>query len=403
MSLSNAKIYLFGEVASKLIPFILLPYLTNTLSKEHFGTVTLFQTYYNLFAIFFMIGIDTLTLRYRYRYGNRGIYSIRMIFEIWIGFILSVAILVKINNGALFIDGLIAGAMYGLFNFYLSIEQAIDNPKNYIIKQVSNSVLSTIITILLFVVFVSDYKYRFYAVVISLAMCILFFRPRLQRRTRLRKSGLEKLIKFILFSGSFLVLHRLSFFVKGQLDRILVAKNFSLEDLAIFGLAAQVAMAASLVIVGINRAYTPYIFSLCKTNSSSAACVTMKHIKFSLLLVPIPSVIIYLTPETVYEYIFGNGYGHLGFYLSLLLISQTVQIPYVIMSAIAQYEGKFKKLSYIVTLFSLLYGLVCLYVTNNRYDLVYLCIISAVFSIFQNLVIYYLAYKPVINKWLKND
>ncbi|MCT8759307.1 flippase, partial [Glaesserella parasuis] len=42
-ALKDSSIYLIGEFASKSLPFLLLPYLTNKLGMEGFGELSYYQ------------------------------------------------------------------------------------------------------------------------------------------------------------------------------------------------------------------------------------------------------------------------------------------------------------------------------------------------------------------------
>ncbi|MFA0350107.1 lipopolysaccharide biosynthesis protein, partial [Vibrio sp. 10N.222.55.C6] len=69
--LKSGGLYLIGEVLSKLIPFVLLPYFSNTLSVDEFGRLGLYQAYYNFFVIFILFGFDSIILRSYHRYGEK--------------------------------------------------------------------------------------------------------------------------------------------------------------------------------------------------------------------------------------------------------------------------------------------------------------------------------------------
>ncbi|MDE3988981.1 oligosaccharide flippase family protein, partial [Glaesserella parasuis] len=71
--IKDSAIYLFGELVSKSIPFLLLPYLSRKLGVEGFGELSYYQTFLALFAIFIGLSQDGAVARYFYRYGKRSL------------------------------------------------------------------------------------------------------------------------------------------------------------------------------------------------------------------------------------------------------------------------------------------------------------------------------------------
>ena len=69
----DTMVYLFGEIASKLIPFLMLPYLTRTLGTEGFGYYSYYQVYLILGAVLMGMSQGGAITRYYYFYGNRTI------------------------------------------------------------------------------------------------------------------------------------------------------------------------------------------------------------------------------------------------------------------------------------------------------------------------------------------
>ena len=71
--LKDSAIYVIGELFSKIVPFLLLPYLSRKLGVEGFGELSYYQTYLALFGIFLLLGQDGAVARYFYFYGKRSL------------------------------------------------------------------------------------------------------------------------------------------------------------------------------------------------------------------------------------------------------------------------------------------------------------------------------------------
>lgn len=212
MSNSNVKKYILGEIVSKGVPFLLLPYFTNRLVLEEFGLLTLFQSYYNFFALFLMLGVDTVVMKYRYRYGINGISIIDRIYTIWMLLLLLLSVVILIFFHNIYIYSFLSAILFSYFNYYLSIEQASNKANKYIFKQIVNSMLATVITVVIFEFFKIGYEARVMAVVMSLILVIVFCRPDIRRVRRLSKVRFLIVSSYMIKIGSLLIIHRLSFF-----------------------------------------------------------------------------------------------------------------------------------------------------------------------------------------------
>ncbi|THA14950.1 oligosaccharide flippase family protein, partial [Rodentibacter pneumotropicus] len=69
----DSAIYLSGELISKVVPFLLLPYLSRKLGVEGFGELSYYQTFLALLGIFIGLSQDGAVARYFYRYGKRSL------------------------------------------------------------------------------------------------------------------------------------------------------------------------------------------------------------------------------------------------------------------------------------------------------------------------------------------
>lgn len=77
-----------------------------------------------------------------------------------------------------------------------------------------------------------------------------------------------KLNFFYLFSfGLPLIVHQLSLYSKGQLDRLIIISRFTYEELAIYTAGFQVASVISVVLMSLNKALLPYFFEALSKNS----------------------------------------------------------------------------------------------------------------------------------------
>lgn len=62
----DSVIYLVGELSSKLVPFLLLPYLSRKLGVEGYGSLSYYQTFLSLFLIVVSLTQEGAISRYFY-------------------------------------------------------------------------------------------------------------------------------------------------------------------------------------------------------------------------------------------------------------------------------------------------------------------------------------------------
>lgn len=69
----NSFLYVLGDIFVKIVPFILLPYLTASLGSSDYGELAYYQFYISLFTILLSFSQGGILTRYFFRYGHRSI------------------------------------------------------------------------------------------------------------------------------------------------------------------------------------------------------------------------------------------------------------------------------------------------------------------------------------------
>ena len=72
-ALKDSAIYLIGELTSRAMPFLLLPYLSRKLGPEGFGELAYYQTFLVLFFLIVGLSQEGAVTRYFYVYGKRSL------------------------------------------------------------------------------------------------------------------------------------------------------------------------------------------------------------------------------------------------------------------------------------------------------------------------------------------
>lgn len=369
----DSLIYLVGELASKLVPFLLLPYLSRKLGVEGYGLLSYYQTFLSLFLIIVSLTQEGAISRYFYFYGKR---SLNLVVTTGYGYTIFMGILILIGCWIAQSEILFYAALSAIFqsflNVQLSVRQCQKKAISYTLIQLSLTLTAAAFTVALLEYYDTDLvAKRILAMMLSNFVVWLFSYFLYRKSARNKHYSLRhyKLALFyILGFGVPLILHYASFFLKGQLDRIFIYHKFSETDLGLYAMGAQLALILSVAIQAINKAVIPYFYEALKQNK-----IHVKHIhKWALLsfvLIPVPAFVMWLIPEQVLVWILGSQFVGTKYYFILFLISTTLSIPYLILVNYLFYYGKNKLISHCSVLSTIVYviSLVLLTFTEIKY------------------------------------
>ena len=372
--LKDSTIYLIGEIISKVIPFLLIPYLSRKLGVAGYGQLSYYQTYIALFAILFSLAQEGAVTRYFYFYGRNGLDLIVRTGYFYTICIASLSFIICLLFKSEILLYLILSAVFQVFvTVQLSIRQCQKQALSYVIIQVLSGVLSLSITIFLLEFFKTNLvEKRILAILTSNALVFVisfFFLYRTEEKKR-KFSIYNYRIAFlyILGLGLPMIFHHLSFYIKGQVDRIFIYHKFSEVDLGLYAMGANIAMILLTLINALNKALVPYYYEAIKKKE-----ITLQQIHkwalFSLIVPILISSIIYVIPETLILWLLGNQFIGTKYYIVIFSISATLSIPYAILVNYLFYYGKNKQIAFCSILSTLVYiiSLICLTFTKIKY------------------------------------
>lgn len=396
--LKDSVLYVFGEVITKALPFLLLPYLTHKLGVEEYGKLAYFQVVMSLLYIFIGLSQDGAVSRYYYRYGSSGGIGVLIaggFFSFFSVFILGVAFYFSSLEFE-YLLCLFSAATSCFLSAQLSLKQCQRKVRDYILIQFSNSLLSSFLVFLLFNLYPPSLKLYFFAILsVNLFYFILFFSSLFFKKNRFLSKRLIKkyfvYIKYLFFFGFPLLPHQLSMFAKGQLDRLFIFKFFTPNELGIYALGAQIAMVYSVIIMAVNKALLPYYFKALKEEKITSVDVLVFS-KKSFIFCFIPFVIVSFIPEAVFNYVFGESFGGVKYYVCFFVLSFGLNIPYLIIVNYFFYNGKTGLISKVTLLSTIIY--VILLIAFSNFGLSYVP-----FSLFiSNILIYFFFYISLMGR-----
>lgn len=358
--LKDSFIYLIGELINKALPFLLLPYLTRKLGTEGFGELSYYLTILALFSIFIGLSQEGAVTRYFYFYGNKAIdlivragYLYNILFSI---VCLVIAWLVKSEIIAYI-------TLIATFNSFLSVQLALrqvqKQPILYLVIQFLSSISMVLLTIIMLEFMAGDQVVnRLLALLFSSTLVFLITYFFINKKFRVKKKfnivNYKTAFLYIFSFGIPLIFHQLSFFMKGQVDRIFIYEIYSATKLGIYSAGMQIALILTVLFMALNKAVVPYYYEQLKNKTLTVEKIK-KYALISFIFVGFPALICYLLPNTLFIWFLGGGFGEAQYYTVLFLIGYGLTLPYLILVNYLFFYGKNKLIASITFLTSVVY------------------------------------------------
>ncbi|NBH74440.1 flippase [Rodentibacter pneumotropicus] len=357
--IKDSSIYLIGELSSKCIPFLLLPYLSRKLGVEGFGELSYYQTLLALFIIFIGLSQDGAVARYFYVYGNRSlnlVVNTGYVYTLCTGGI-ALVFCWFLHSEVMFY--LVLSAIFQVFlSVQLSIRQCQKQAIPYTLIQLASTITNALLTILMLEIYETELvEKRILAILFSNILVSLLAYLIYQKRSISKKFTFLRYKTAFLYIVAFgvpMIFHHGSFFIKGQLDRIFIFHRFSDGDLGLYAMGAQIASILSVFILAMNKALVPYLFENLKKGT-----VTLNKLHrwalFSFLIVPVPSLVMLIIPEKWILFFLGRHFIGIKYYIIIFLLSNSLIIPYLFLVNYLFYHGKTKQISFCSVLSTVIY------------------------------------------------
>ncbi|GEA22408.1 oligosaccharide flippase family protein [Vibrio harveyi] len=363
----KSVIYLFGEIFSKILPFLLLPYFTRMLGNEGYGELSLFQVYQNLVIIIITLGGDTLLSRSKFRYNSKVFEEIAIVvlFFYTIMFLLYLSLAICFNY-VLPVYAIVSGYTYTLLNVILIKNQVDEQASSFLVVQVTSNLVVTIATVFLFENYSANYQYRAIAIIIGITsvFCFFLWKSKLRLRRRLFGTRLKLYLSLLASTSGAMFFHKISFFVRGQLDRVVVESKYGVAELATFALANQLATSIQILITAINMALVPVLYKQLKSNRNETLKKINSTIPYLFLVSIVLSILSYIIPSNIYNILFGPGFSDVGYFLPLFVFGFSIQSVYLIMSSVIIYEGTINRLAFATTCSSIAHVVFLMVLSN---------------------------------------
>ncbi|MDH2924238.1 O-antigen/teichoic acid export membrane protein [Nicoletella semolina] len=360
-AIRDSAIYLIGEFISRAMPLLMLPYLSHKLGVEGFGELAYYQTFLALCFIIVSLSQEGAVARYFYFYGKRAVNLIVATGYIYTLVLGSVILLICwLVQSEIMAYIALCAIFQSLLSVQLSIKQSQKQPVSYAKIQFLLSLCSVFFTVLLLEIFSEELvTKRILAMMVSNAFvfCLVFlFYIRKIKFKQFNLIKYKQASRYLFGFGMPLILHNLSLFLKGQLDKIFIYHQFSQADLGLYAMGIQISTILMIFLQAINKAIIPYFFEGLKQNKFTLSQIHQWAL-CSFIIVPIPALVLSIVPEDIIIGVIGKSFLGVKYYIVLFLISTTLTIPYFILTNYLFYQGKNKLIAFCSIISTLIYVL----------------------------------------------
>ena len=374
----NSVIFVFGDIFSKSIPFLILPILTKYLTPYDYGIIASFGAFIGFISIFIGLSLhgainvaffklDKSVLRV-YIVNALFLFGITTILVLCISIIFDKEISQRLllSKEWIYLAILVAfGQFITLVNTTLWIAEK--NPKAYSIYQITQTILYTC-TILILVV---GFHYKWEASLLAMVISTIFFSfislYLLYKRQYLTLEYNKRDIKDLLSFGIPMIPHQLAGWIESYSDKLLLLMLAGASATGLFTVGMQIGMIMSVIVTAFNRAWSPYFYE--KLSSNPTEQEKYKIVKFTyfyFLGIILIVLALYFFSEILFLYVLDKKFLESKNFVIYILIANGFNGMYYMVVNYFFYTKQTAKLAYITFSIAILhiglsYGLIQLY------------------------------------------
>lgn len=369
--------YVLGELISKAVPFLILPYLSRFLGLDGISDLIYYTSIVVVISLLIGISQDGAISRYYFRYGTRTIGL-----PISVSFFYSLVVFILITCIAIYREDLIL--LVCSFTSFTSVimttqlvyQQCKKNALVYFLLQLMHALVSMLTLFIIFEYLEASMEGRLVSIALANLVCVilavfLIFKDAVVFRRLLTLHNIKLALGFLFAFGFPLLFHQFSIISKNHLDKIILSELLDKEFFGLYAVSFQVATALSVFLVALNKAALPYYFEALKQDRLSI--INLRFLVFfGGALFQVPALISLMIPDQFYVFVFGDDFSGIGFFLPGFLLGFGLMAPYLVLVNFLFYKGD----TFLITISTL---------TSS---LLYLALLVFFASYYLNLIVY---------------
>lgn len=291
--IKNSSIYLGSSILNKSIPFLLLPILTEYLSPEEFGILSIFQLLITFYSAFIGMAIHTNVSKNFYTYSKDKLAT--LIGNILI--ILSVTTLIFLIPtliGSFFSDSLFSvpsqwvniipfvSFMFMMNTINLTILRNEEKSTLFGVFEVTNTIVNMGVSILLLVVYKLGWESRAFGIVLAYFVFFIISLIYMKRHHYLRLKYEPSEIKNILNISLPLIPHAVGGIIISLSDRFFIEKMIGIDMVGIYSVGYMFGMIIFIFSDAFIKAWSPWFY---KKLTNPTIIIKQKIVKYSYLYI----------------------------------------------------------------------------------------------------------------------
>jgi len=316
----NSLIYFFGTFANSLPQVLLLPLLSNYLTTDEFGLLSIFNASSAIIICFVAFNSYSYALVYFFKESeslNKNIKAINtlvLISFILIALIISMMhVLFDINffqiHYLLIYFSLFHATIVTLINLRLSILQMQDKAFLFILLQLSISVAGLIISYILVKHYTLGINGRIAGMILPSIFAFILVSIAIERKTFLSISySYEDIIKIFRYGISF-IQYKLLKQLRAHSDKLIIVLILGLSDTGIFAMALSISLPILLIITAFDKIMTPrLILKFSNHENENIFRSIWPYFIFLLISLIVLSLIYYIVLLNIFSYFINEKY-----------------------------------------------------------------------------------------------
>lgn len=418
MILKNSILFVLFELINKAVPFLLLPVLTRYLTPEDYGIIASFTALVSFLAIFVgLSGHGAIDANFfRLKKNKLGIYIANVLIVLLFTTLLcliSISIFSSFieNKLAISIEWQILAVIVALGQFVTLINLSLwvieQKPIQFGIYQLLQTILITVISIVLIVGYSYDWKGQLLGVSIGTLVFSFFSINILFRRgymnLRIDKSSIKDFLKF----GIPMVPHQLSGWLRSQGDKFIIISILGSGATGLFAAGQQMGLIMSILMGSLNKALYPILFKFLSTKVDNEGKKNLVKISYLLFIgIFFAGIALVFLLKILYPYFLGKDFQSSLLLTQLIIFGFVLEGFYFIVVNYLFYFKKTAKLAKVTFSVSILH-IILSYILIKLFGVVgagYALIVS---GFIQFILIWHLSNKvypmPWFSFWMKNE
>ncbi|WP_045499810.1 oligosaccharide flippase family protein [Vibrio hyugaensis] len=391
MSISKL-FYLLLEVINKAIPFLMIPYLANSMELQDYGRTELFISSYIIIGFVIQFGFDGwIAANFN---GEKNQFNGTV--KLYLKSIVLISMILFLVNYLLFNFWALV-FIIALSNTLLTITSTILRFENKLVISgvllLSSSIVTVTSILVTFEMLDSSFEHRIAALAISSVIIFIMVIATIQRYCSeiVNARIITKNTKQVVFFCLPLCFAMLSSWAKGNVDKFYIQSIMGFDDLAIYSVALQLASVLNVITVIINKIYQ-VDFHKGMSESKSQKNNILKLV----ILICTFAALYVATINIIFDFIFVKKYENSLLYYSSLVVNFVIISFVMIINNYFIYLKKSSAIMFHVAITSLAHILISPMMIRSHgiYGVIFTNFITSFLSIVLSLILL----KLIINR-----